>query len=257
MEFLTGFAWSVPTAFSGAVGACRFEQGDVLYSEACAYDAYDASTEGSGSAAHWVQVLDPPKSARALTAEGEGNRFVSSWASPVELDLARTQDQQAERMNTTQGRLFTCLWRGDLGVLAPGDEEPAIPLLARELHGRLSEGVECFRSRFSQGSKGGGSEGRRILLMVLDQSSDASRIKVRAVESALAEAFPVESLDLTPVDAGLNEGEAFHPALVLRGLAIAEADAEQVEARAKAVLYSASEGKADRFSLSRHGHLAD
>jgi hypothetical protein len=251
MEFLSGFAWPVPCAYSGAVSACRFEQGDVLYSAASAYESWESA---AGGADQWIQVLDPPKTARALTSEGEGNRFSASWLSPVELDWTLPGDSETRRVRTTQGRLFTCLWRGDASLLGEGGDDPAPPLLARDLHQRLAEAVPAFEAAFEAR---GEAKGRAILLMVLDQAADASRIKVRAVESALVEAFGVAALDLAPEEAGVPDATRFHPALVLRGWAIADADAKAIEARAKAVLYSAAEGKKDRFALSRHAHLAD
>jgi hypothetical protein len=232
------------------VSACRFEQGDILYSDASAYDTFSTDSPHGG---RWVQILDPPKTARALTTEGEGNRFASSWLSPVELDLSKPPGGDVRRIATTQGRLFSCLWRGDVALLEPDGDDPPAPLLARDLHPRLCEVVPALRRALG----GGDDDDRRLLLMVLDRASDASRIKLRAVEAALAEAFSVDTLDLAPPDAGLDGAEAFHPALVVRCLAIAGAEAEQVEARVKAVLYSPVEGKADRFSISRHGHLAD
>ena len=65
MELLSGFTWPVPRAFASAVSACRFEQGDVLYDAASAYAAADP---GSGPG-HHVQILDPPRSARAAPAD--------------------------------------------------------------------------------------------------------------------------------------------------------------------------------------------
>lgn len=257
MEFLSGFAWPVPSAYGGAVGACRFEQGDVLYSHPSAYEPWQ---DAGGGADHWVQVLDPPKTARTLTAEG--NRFSASWRSPVELDWTHSADAETRRVLTTQGRLFTCLWRGDTSLLATEGDAPEPPLLGRDLHAALAEAVPAFTSAFEAR---GEAEGRAILVMVLDQAADASRIKVRAVESALVEAFGVAALELAPSEAGVADAERFHPALVLRGWAIADADAKAIEARAKAVLYSAAaggagadgaEGKKDRFALSRHAHLA-
>ena len=71
MEFIAGFRWPLPRAFAGAVLACRFEQGDVIYSDAGGYRAWSKRRGGSKFA---VQVLDPPKSARALAPGSEGKR---------------------------------------------------------------------------------------------------------------------------------------------------------------------------------------
>jgi hypothetical protein len=37
MEFFPGFKWAVSSAFSEPLGACRFEQGDLLYDTPDAY----------------------------------------------------------------------------------------------------------------------------------------------------------------------------------------------------------------------------
>ena len=37
-NFLDGFLWAVPTAFSDPLAACRFEQGDILYDTKKAYE---------------------------------------------------------------------------------------------------------------------------------------------------------------------------------------------------------------------------
>ena len=31
IEFLRGFKWAVPTAFSSAISQCQFEEGDIFY----------------------------------------------------------------------------------------------------------------------------------------------------------------------------------------------------------------------------------
>ncbi len=248
--FIGGFAWPVPQAFASAVSACRFEQGDVLYSDAAAYHAWP---EGAGALSYHIQVLDPPRAARALTRESEGKRFFANWESPVEIELTRLTEGRCERHATSQGRLFSCLWRGDVALLQP-DTEPAPepPALQRDLHRQLDTALPAFRSHFEAERPG---RAGCLYISVVDRASDASRAKARAIESVLSEAFLLAVCDLDPAAAGLPRAERFHPALLLRGLAVDVGDPAPVEALLKAFLYSPVEGKTDRFALSRHGLL--
>jgi hypothetical protein len=262
MNFITGFRWPVPLAFSSAVAACRFEQGDVLYSDACAYGAWPTAAEGSGrELGHAIQVLAPTRTTRATTVEGPGKRFFSNWDSDVELEVSTRADGRRARLVTTQGRLFTCLWRGDVALLDREGDPPDPPVLQRDLHSRLEEAIPVVREKLPGGSDD------CLFVWAVDESSDASRIKAHAIEEVLRARFPVERCDLTPQEAGTGEGDRFHPALVVRALRLARAGQSDVESTLKSLLYapsagtttpeepSGSEGRADRFALSRHGLL--
>jgi hypothetical protein len=257
MDFFAGFSWPVPTAFAAAVAACRFEQGDVLYSSKRAYRAWDPVRS---ELRHHIQVLDPPRSARAMTAEGDGSRFSANWSSSVQLELKEYRSSSTETWRSTQGRLFSCLWQGDVSWL---DEEergaPPPPLLARELHKALQESLETAAERFRVALPSGVSP-RLLYLSALDQASDASRAKASLVESQLASRFAVVTADLAPSRAGIAEAERYHPSLAVRCLALDTPDESAVREVLKKALYAPSKtsksgGSAERFALQRHGAL--
>jgi hypothetical protein len=275
MEFIAGFAWPVPRAMAGAVSACRFEQGDVVYSQAKGYEGWPKGRRGLKFA---LQVLDPPKSARALGPEAAGNRFEANWNSSVELELTDYADADAEakakantganskagapdeRLITTQGRLFCCLWYGDPAWLDPSGREPAPPVPLRDLHRRLEETQPTFTKRFKAKClrspvTGAFARGFSLYLAAVDDANESMRSKAMAVEAVLAENFEVESLWLSPGEAGLSGAEALHPALRVQGLAIAAQKPEAIEALLRGLLYGGA-GESGRFSLARHGLLA-
>jgi len=283
MEFIAGFAWPVPRAMAGAVSACRFEQGDVVYSQAKGYEGWPKGRRGLKFA---LQVLDPPKSARALGPEAAGNRFEANWNSSVELELTDYADAEAEaeakantgadtkantkantkagapdeRLITTQGRLFCCLWYGDPAWLDPSGREPAPPVPLRDLHRRLEETQPTFTKRFKAKClrspvTGAFARGFSLYLAAVDDANESMRSKAMAVEAVLAENFEVESLWLSPGEAGLSGAEALHPALRVQGLAIAAQKPEAIEALLRGLLYGGA-GESGRFSLARHGLLA-
>jgi hypothetical protein len=262
MERIAGFAWHLPRAFAGAVSSCRFEQGDVLYRDAAGYA--DRWPE-PGPPVPLIQVQEPAKAARALAPEAEGNRFEASWETPVMLELHRAAGERAERLASTQGRLFSCLWRGGLEWLAMDVAAPAPPLGVRELHRRLAEAVPACDARLARAAAGQRS---LLLLVAQDDASEASRQKAHAIESVLREAFAVEAASLAPAEAGVGGADVLHPALLVRAMALATGDPQVVEQKLAGLLYggaggtagasgASGESKASRFSLSRHALLVE
>ncbi len=258
MDFLPGFAWPVPRAFASAVAAGRFEQGDLLYDREVAYDAWDSARVP----ASWVQVLDPPRTARTAPADAEGNRFAANWASPVTLALGLPDRDSSKVVRCTQGRLFTCLWRGEregLVDVEPGaDEGPPLPTGSRELQKQLEASLPAVWAALSDEAVAEAAA-RLLFVTVVDEASEASLAKARGVEAALATRYPPCTLSLSPAEAGLPGGADFHPALRVRVCAVPETDPEVIRVLLKRVLYgptrASGEDAADRFKLERHGLL--
>jgi len=242
-EYFEGFDWPVPSAFASAVSACRFEQGDVLYSDARAYRAWRGSAP---KIEHQIQVLDPPKTTRALAGEGEGKRFFANWGSPVEIEWTARRDPAPRILKTTQGRLFTCLWRGDVERLEENSEAPTPPALQRDLHKALAESEAAFRREFKKLASPGAPH--CLYIAALDRASESSCLKARNIRVALEEAFEVSHLTLSPAAADVACEADFHPALSLQGVRVATADAAAIEARLKSLLYAPS---------ARHGLLLE
>ena len=253
MEFIEGFAWPVPRALAGAVSACRFEQGDLLYSRSEAYGSWPAGREDLEYA---LQVLDPPKSARALAPGAEGNRFEANWNSSLEFELTDFAAASSERRTTTQGRLFCCLWRGDIAQLDASAEPPEPPASQRDLHRRLDETRPAFEALFGQVAGGGASGDFCLYMAAVDDANEAARSKAKAVQAVLEAKFEVESRRLSPGEAGLAGAESLHPALWIQGLAIASRKAAAVEKRLRGLLYGGA-SESGRFSLARHGLLVE
>jgi len=263
--WLPGFEWALPAAFAAAVSACRFEQGDVLHAKRAGYDGWEAGAPGP-----WLQVLDPPRSARAVAGGADASRFAAHWGSAVELDVALDGGASPRRLATTQGRLFTCLWRGEVEALESA-EPPEPPLLLGDLQRSLdASSLAALRAALGSSKRSAHAADAAALLfaMALDRASDASLGKADTITSALAARFETAVHDAAPADVGVAEAERFHPALAIRGIRIEAAEEPGVTEVLKAVLYSpgakargAGDGpaegadQADRFSLARHGLL--
>ncbi|MBW2501166.1 MAG: hypothetical protein JRF61_28120 [Deltaproteobacteria bacterium] len=253
--FFEGFAWPVPRAFDAAVGAPRFEQGDVLYADPAGYADLEGRLPKRLMA---IQVLHPPRSVRSAAQGGEADRRRSAWSSEVVIEWIDLASGRSDRRELTQGQLFTALWRGDEGWLDPDGPEPEPPSTARD----LQQVLEAFGPLFdARGLPGGKRAGCRFLFVV-DLASDASRVKAAAIEGALRALGELEMADLVPAETEIAEGERYHPALLVRGLFLPGRGEEEVRAALRTVLYGGTSGAAvegeaaaDRFSVTRHGLL--
>jgi hypothetical protein len=248
-SWIAGFAWALPRAMAAAVSACRFEQGDVLCRERAACGRWGPEDVPSGPV---LQVLDPPKSARTLAADAEGSRFEAHWDSPVTLERHEAGVGRPERIETTQGRLYTCLWRDAPGCFDEAAPPPSPPRGLRDLHRELATAVPAFRQCFARRTKRGDHQ---LLIVATDDAIDVARVKARAIESLLGDAFEIEACNLSPAEAGLSDSETLRPSLLLRGIAIATRDQEAIEKCLAGLLYGGASEDAKRFSVSRHGHL--
>ncbi|MFO0687759.1 MAG: hypothetical protein U0900_03565 [Myxococcota bacterium] len=244
IDWLPGFVWAVPAAFAPAVSAYRFEQGDVLHRDAAGYAPLSGRMPAGLTA---LQLRMPPRSARALPSESDGDRRLANWQSEVELELVDCAAGTVEVLTTTQGRLFRALWKGEENGLRGEGDDPPLPRPARELAQALRDGglVLPRPARVRRGSR---------FCFVTDLASDAARAKAVAIGEALAALAPITAIDRDPVGAGARDGEAFHPTLVVRELVVHGVDGEAVEAALKRALYVGS-GESERFSIARHGVL--
>lgn len=254
MEFLPGFAWPVPRAFASAVAACRFEQGDVLFDAAGAYEAWKPGRPPGIRFS--VQVLDPPRTARLAPVDAEGNRFASNWSSPVTCEVGDRRESKTARVQTSQGRLFTCLWRGDPGLLREAGsgevEDLPLPTGSRDLQKHVPTTVAGF-----QAASGHPAGVGTWFVFVVDVSSEASLAKARDVDSALSAHHTVETFDRSPAEAGVPAGDGYHPALRVRAVWVEESRPDVVRGLLKGALYGPAKAGPDRFKLERHGVLVD
>jgi len=263
--WLDGFRWPVPTAFSGAVSAHRFEQGDVLYRSRRAYETLEGEAAFDADRGLAIQVLEPARGLRSTSAiEGEGDRRRSSWQAEVVVELHDLSADTRDVRRMTQGRLYTALWHGDARWLEADAEDPPVPRGARELQARLEQSRAAFARAL-------GALGGARFLFVVDLANEASRAKARSVEESLRADGPVERLDLRPERAGIEAPDAFSPTLVVRGLVAPDRDVDRVQALLRRCLYAGASGRlepsaedarrdeaaagGDRFSVARHGLL--
>ena len=127
VELVHGFAWRLPKAFAEAVNLCRFEQGDIIYDNPIVYRWVWRKAIPHLKISIQVKTAAPP----SALEEDESQVFAVNWESPIILELTDYPSLKRHRVKSTQGRLYTALWRNDISFLT--DESPAIPKRWKEL----------------------------------------------------------------------------------------------------------------------------
>ena len=243
MEFFSGFQWAVPKAFSDAVALCRFEEGDILYDTKKAYD--DNWEKASNQIEYSLQVKYPARAKGGVSENGDG-LFSSNWNSNTRIDLYKNLKKVGvEQIHTTQGRLYTALWKGDLSVLEKESEEPSIPLIIQDVT-RILEQATQKAKEFSVGFP--------VFIMARDLSNPVSREKFSKILTALKKHLYDVPEILTPKQGGLIEFANIAPTVEIAFFPVNEINDEELHGLVKKAVYIPSkDAKKDKFRVSAHG----
>lgn len=240
--FYPGFAWAVPRVFADPLAACRFEKGDTLHDRPDAYARPWDEVRREGRA---IQVLEPSRGIGAPAGGQDESAFAEAWQQEVVFDLHDFAAGEVTTVTTTQGRLYTLLWKDERAVLGIDAPAPDMPLNANTFKKHL----EIAATRL-------GPLSGTTFLMATDEAAGLRREKLHKVSLALAEGFGARP-ELIP--AGELELDAeFLPTVHLARFDLGTVGEEEVTAALQAVLYKPSAGRStevSRFRLATHGLL--
>lgn len=111
--YIEGFQWALPKAFSDPLNKCRFELGDILYDNRSAYE--ESWGAASQKLNYSLQIVFPQRTSGTGGKAGDSeNVFTANWNSSVRFRLINHAEAKNELVSTTQGRLYTMLWKGCL-----------------------------------------------------------------------------------------------------------------------------------------------
>jgi len=247
MDYFEGFNWSVPRSFTDALRLCKFEEGDILYSKKIAYEG--RWSDRPSEIGHYLQVRYPEK-AMGNVAKEAGSVFSNNWNNEVRLDLYQTLNKSsAVELCTTQGRLYTLLWKGDMSCIAIGSDEPSLPLLVRA----VTNNIEEARSKALQVSNGS-----PVLVMAHDLASQVSNEKRAKIMMGLQQYIVGSSpVIMAPLNVGIMSADMIAPTIQIE-LFIAKKGVrtELLAERVKDSVYvKGKEAKRESYRLSAHGAI--
>jgi len=236
-ESISGFAWHLIQAFADPLASCRFEEGDVVY----------------GPNEYALQVVAPRRGAVGRGQEQQDSVFADNWNSPVEFDIWHGKHQSLRRVKTTQGCLYTLLWKGDLNALDMPNPKP--PLLAQALAEGLHLLAADVKPLLPDRAAGGWA-----FLMPYCSVTKRLGTKTRIVAAALAR-HGANHGTLRLEKLGCPNYDAFAPTVEIAWFTSREAlSRHTLETTLKAVLHKPNKDKKtdrDGWLLKRHGHFAN
>jgi hypothetical protein len=235
-EFFSGFAWAIPKAFSDALNACLFEEGDMLYESKTAYEGV---TENPA-----IQVRFPERKSGGTATEF--GVFDSNWGSSIKVEVYRNGILgSTEFLNSTQGRLYMALWHGDLDYLT-AEEDPLPPK-------RLKSANTLFRHATDEAKRHG--KGKPVFVMPYDAVNPVSKQKLYQLQTAFKKDVDLRLLSLK--EAGIPGWETIAPTSQT-AIFIAKhlSEAELISRIKRAVYKPLPTAKTDQFRLSAHGFIA-
>jgi hypothetical protein len=243
-DFFDGFTWAVPKTFSDAVTACRFEEGDILYDSRKAYDGEWG--EAAKYIKHSLQVRSPTRGTTAAS-NASGSVFGKNWDAEVVFELQDDAGDEPTRLiETTQGKLFTALWHGDLSVFE-ADLIPELPLRLKEVSRMLEQAILAAESLSNE---------KPTFIMARDVANSISKLKHMRVLATLRSHFKAKPKVLLPREAGLQGWERIAPMIDVVFYVMESGSSSQIHDVLKAQLYvPAKDAKKDMFRLSAHGLL--
>jgi len=241
MEFIDGFAWAVSTSFTSALDQCRFERGDRIYPSP---DAYSSDwSEVRGRMKHWVQIRSPERRTGATILEG-GSKFAANWVSEVHLTL-HEEDRAPREIITTQGRVYTLLWRGDISVLDEKHLEPKVPERAVFVTKQIRGGEANLKAL---------GNGETAFLMPFDGVSSLFIDKFERVNARLSPHLSRSPHFLRSCDVELLNALHVAPTTGLQCFFTRSLTPDELEKELKVELYRpAGNAGSDMFKISAHG----
>lgn len=240
MEFFNGFKWALPKAFAPALAVCRFERGDILYDSK---EAYRQAT--------WADVLPhlnfsfqvkyPVETRTTMTTESTSEiddssktgKFNQNWFSPVELELTDYKNNKTVTfIKTTQGRLYSFLWKGNINVLDITTQEPEIPQTPKEAKKELELCSQNLRKVFMEDM-----DKPNLFLIAYDSVNETALSKVREIETELRRNFQATPKLYTTEEIGLDDGDYYLPTTVVECFAIDSGAPEKIRDVLKETLW--------------------
>jgi hypothetical protein len=246
MKFFQGFTWAVPTSFSDALASCQFEEGDTLYDNRLAYERWGTALKNIN---YSIQVTYPKRKQKITTTKQNASIFQKGWNSDVEFELTDFKKGGGKKhITTTQGRLYTLLWRGKLNVLERMTPTPNVILLseAKKQLKQIVSNIDYVPIP--------------SFFIIYDSTNPLLRKKRLMIDEALNKHFSnySESGEIRLESIELTESKLFLPTLSIVKFTPEGVDVNNMYDALKEVLYKPSKIKktdSDSFQIKAHGLL--
>lgn len=249
-EFFDGFSWAVPLAFADPLAACRFEQGDILYNTRRAYEG--AWGEALPHITYSVQVKFPSRGTGTKTGKEEDSVFTDNWNMTIVFSFTDHKENKTREVTTTQGRLYSLLWKGDLHVIDKDAPPPPVPMLAMQILSDLPSAIYHVKKIVLKGEAS-----NCVFLMPYDRTRLLLKTKFQKVEDSL-KGFKTQICFVSPSEAELASETGFAPTVSIACFCVHGTPYSEIEQALKKALYTPSKDKKtdkEGYRITAHGYL--
>jgi hypothetical protein len=182
----------------------------------------------------------------------EESVFADNWNMTVVFSFTDHKENKTGEVTTTQGRLYSLLWKGDLRYIDKDAPPPPMPTLAMQILRDLPRATDHVRKSVLKG------EARAcVFLMPYDRTRQLLKSKFRKVEDSL-KGFKTRICFVSPAEAGLPSETGFAPTVSIACFCVHGTPDSAVEQALKKALYTPSKDKKtdkDLFRITAHGYL--
>jgi len=247
MEYFNGFTWALPKAFSDAIANCRFEEGDIIYDSKSAYQEWEKAVE---TTKYCIKIKYPKRTSRSLINEHSSVQL-ENWNSNVRFELMNIKEKKKKLIETTQGALFSLLWKGDFHYIELENSLVEPPLFLKDIkknhNSILKEAIPKCKKLAS---------GRIFFIMPYDPTNDVSMKKHQDLNEALFRMQKLKLIQLSLEESGLIKWEQVFPVITIDLFIFEDDNIEEIELIIKNLFYKpTTTSKRQAFKLSTHGIL--
>jgi hypothetical protein len=238
---IDGFKWYLPHGFKDCLVQCKFEQGDLIFPHKLKGKTWGEDVKDID---YLIQVKSPIKS--HTNSSEDFNVFYSNWSSKIIFEKIYPNDNGLNKtIETTQGRFYTFLWKGEEDILNESVE--VLPVF-------IPNTSKYINSKFIKLNIPKNWCGFAI---IYDSISDLIISKRTAIKEILEKNFEVDIKSFNSKDAVISDFDknmfcAISPTVSVELFLINTTNNNEVDELIKTLLFK---GLKDYWKITRHGIL--
>ena len=238
-EKYEGLSWYLPSHFKDSLAKCRFEQGTIIYKDKLIGSSWGEQKKGID---FLIQVKHPPSIMTSIG--GDESIMKTNWDSEVIFDRIYPNSGEKEEIKTSQGRLFTFLWKNDFEVFK--NSEPILPPLFKVSNSQIN--ADFVKSITPDNSIS--------FSFIYNPINDLLITKLKSIKEKGSLICKIEeqtySIEEACVLENINSLTETYPLISVKVLIFYDLTADVLHDIIKDIVYK---GKMNQFSLKSHGLL--
>jgi hypothetical protein len=240
-EKYNGLRWYLPSHFKDSLAKCRFEQGTMIYKDKPVGKNWGEQIEKID---FLIQIQYPPST--MATGSGDESVIKSNWDSEVIFDRFYPKTKEQEKIHTTQGRLFTFLWKDDFNIF--NNKESLLPPLFKVPNNSINE--KYIKEKIPHKKVG--------FAFIFNPINDILISKLNSIKKKASPKFEINeqtfSIQESCHEIDTKDTCGIYPLINVKLVIFNTSEIDEVHDLIKNVVYK---GNKEKFSIKSHGLLIE